>query len=187
VRIVGGVWRGRRLVAPAGRAVRPTSDQARETLFNVLEHGPAFADFALAGARVIDLFAGTGALGLEALSRGAAEAIFIDDAPSALEALRRNIAALDAADRARMVMRDATRPGAAPAACGLALLDPPYRSGLAAPALVGLATAGWLESGTVAVVELAKREAFEPPTGFAVAGDRATGAARLVFLKWSGP
>ena len=184
LRIVGGVHRGRRLVAPPGDAVRPTSDRAREALFNILSHG----DFAAAGLPfadrpVLDAFAGTGAFGLEALSRGASAAAFIENGREALAVLRRNIAALGEEDRAQVVAGDATRPPRAAFACAVAFLDPPYRSGLAAPALTALAAAGWLAPDALAVVEIAAAEEFAPPAGFAQIDERVYGAARLVFLR----
>jgi 16S rRNA (guanine966-N2)-methyltransferase len=184
MRIVGGKDRGRRLVAPPGEAVRPTSDRAREALFNILSHG----DFAAEGipfvdAAVLDAFAGTGAFGLEALSRGAAEAVFIENDRAALAALRRNIADLDETARARVIVGDATRPPRAPLACAVAFVDPPYKSGLAAPALTALAAACWLTPNALAVVEIGAREAFAPPAGFALLDERVYGAARLVFLR----
>jgi 16S rRNA (guanine966-N2)-methyltransferase len=184
VRIVGGRHRGRRLAAPAGVAVRPTGDRAREALFDILSHG----DFAAAGIpfaeeAVLDAFAGTGALGLEALSRGAAQAFFIESDRDALAALRRNIAALGEEERAQVIAGDATRPPRARTPCALALLDPPYKSSLAAPALLALAAAGWLGPDALAVVEIAAREPFAPPPGFALRDERRYGAARLVFLR----
>ena len=148
MRIVAGRHRGRRLLAPPGETVRPTSDRAREALFNILSHGQLAAEgIPFAGAAVLDAFAGTGALGLEALSRGAAEAAFIEQDREALATLRRNIAALGEGGRARIVPGDATRPPRAPSACALAFLDPPYRSGLAGAALTALDAAGWLDAG----------------------------------------
>jgi 16S rRNA (guanine966-N2)-methyltransferase len=184
MRIVGGSRRGRRLVVPPGDTVRPTSDRAREALFNILSHG----DFAAAGipfadAAVLDAFAGTGAFGLEALSRGAAEAVFIENDREALTALRRNIAVLGETARARVVAADATRPPCAGLACAVAFLDPPYKSTLAAPALAALAAAGWLANDALAVVEIAARAPFAPPDGFAFLDERVYGAARLVFLR----
>src|SRR5215208_1710821 len=133
LRIVGGVHRGRRLVAPLGDTVRPTSDRAREALFNILSHGRfAASGLPFAGNPVLDAFAGTGALGLEALSRGAGVAVFIEMEREALAALRRNIAALGEEDSAHLVAGDATRPPRAAMRCALAFLDPPYGSGLGA-------------------------------------------------------
>src|SRR5438105_10901801 len=136
LRIVGGRHRGRRLVAPPGELVRPTSDRAREAVFNILSHGNfAASGLPFADKPVLDAFAGTGAFGLEALSRGASAAAFIEEGREALRVLRRNIAALGEEDRAQIVAGDATRPPRAPFASALAFLDPPYKSGLAAPAL----------------------------------------------------
>jgi 16S rRNA (guanine966-N2)-methyltransferase len=184
VRIVGGVHRGRRLIAPAGEAVRPTSDRAREALFNILTHG----DFAasgppFAGRCVLDAFAGTGACGLEALSRGASQAAFIEQGREALAILRRNIAALGEEDHANIVAGDAARPPRAPFASAVVFLDPPYRSGLAAAALAALAQAGWIAPGALAVVEIAASEGLPPPAGFSIVDERVYGAARLVFLR----
>ena len=184
LRIVGGVHRGRRLVAPPGEAVRPTSDRAREALFNILSHGNfAAAGLPFAGRPVLDAFAGTGAVGLEALSRGASAAAFIEDGRDALAALRRNVAALGEEARAHIVVGDATRPPRAALVCAVAFLDPPYRSGLASPALAALAAAGWLAADALVTVEVAAREELSPPDAFAVIDERIYGAARLVFLR----
>ena len=183
MRIVGGSHRGRRLMAPKGETVRPTSDRAREALFNILSHGQFAADgVSFIDAAVLDAFAGTGALGLEALSRGAASATFIERDPEAVAILRKNVAALDEGARAKIVPGDAVHPPRAVAPCDIVFIDPPYRSGLAAPALAGLAAAGWLAPQAHAVVEIAAREDFVPPAGFILEGERIYGAARLVFL-----
>jgi 16S rRNA (guanine966-N2)-methyltransferase len=167
MRIVGGRHRGRRLVVPPGEAVRPTSDRAREALFNILSHGDfAAAGLPFAGENIVDAFAGTGALGLEALSRGAARAAFIETDRTALAALRRNLAAFDEADAADVI--------------------PPYRSSLAAPTLAALDAAGWLVPAALAIVEIAAKEPFSPPSGFAMIDERVYGAARLVFLRREG-
>jgi 16S rRNA (guanine966-N2)-methyltransferase len=183
VRIVAGRHRGRGLLSPPGETVRPTSDRAREALFNILSHGPLAEGIPFAGVAVLDAFAGTGALGLEALSRGAAAAAFIEQDREALAALRRNIAALGENSRSRIVPGDATRPPRAPSAYALAFLDPPYRSGVAAAALTALDAAGWLEPDALAVVELAAREHLAPPVGFSLLDERVYGAARLLFLR----
>jgi len=184
MRIVGGRHRGRRLVAPSGDTVRPTSDRAREALFNILSHGRfAAAGLPFAGQPVLDGFAGTGALGLEALSRGASAVVFIETEREALAALRRNIATLGEEDSAHVMTGDATRPPRAPMRCALAFLDPPYRSGLAAPALAALAAAGWLSEDALAVAEVAAREPLPVPDGFSLVDERVYGAARLVFLR----
>lgn len=184
MRIVGGSHRGRRLLAPPGETVRPTSDRAREALFNILSHGQFAAEgVPFAEKPVLDAFAGTGALGLEALSRGAAEAVFIENDREALTGLRRNIADLGETARARVITGDAIRPPRAAAGCAVIFLDPPYASGLAAPALSALAGAGWLTPDALAVVEVGAREPFTAPLGFAVFDERVYGAARLIFLR----
>src|SRR5262249_1908217 len=166
MRIVAGRHRGRRIAAPPGDTVRPTSDRAREALFNILAHGrfgpaPVFEE-----ARVLDVFAGTGAFGLEALSRGARFATFIEKDREAREALAANIKALRQAARTRLLAVDATAPPRADGPYDLVFLDPPYRSGLAPLALEALARTGWLGGGALVIVELAAREDFEPPEGF---------------------
>lgn len=184
LRIVGGSHRGRRLVAPPGELVRPTSDRAREALFNILSHGNfAASGLPFADKPVLDAFAGTGAFGLEALSRGAGAAAFIENEREALAALRRNVGALGEEDRVQIVAGDATRPPRAAFACVLAFLDPPYRSGLAAPALAALASAGWLAEDALVVIEVAAREELPLPAGFIIVDERVYGAARLVFLR----
>jgi len=184
MRIVAGRHRGRRLLAPAGAAVRPTSDRAREALFNILSHGrPAAEGIPFAGAPVLDAFAGTGALGLEALSRGAVEAVFIEQDRAAVAVLRKNIDAMDEGARSRIVPGDATRPPRAISGCAVAFLDPPYRSGLAGPALIALEAAGWLTPDALAIVELAVREHLAPPAGFSLVDERVYGTARLLFLR----
>jgi 16S rRNA (guanine966-N2)-methyltransferase len=187
MRIVGGRHRGRRLSAPQGDQVRPTSDRAREALFNIVSHGDfAAAGSPLANANVLDAFAGTGALGLEALSRGAARAAFIETDRRALSTLRRNLAALDEEDAADVIAGDATRPSRAPFASAVAFLDPPYGSELAAPALAALSAMGWLAPHALVIVELAAKEPFSAPEGFAMIDERRYGAARLVFLRRQG-
>jgi len=183
MRIVGGKHRGRRIAAPPGEAVRPTSERAREALFNILAHGrfgsrPAFED-----PRVLDVFAGTGAFGLEALSRGARFATFIEKDREARDVLAANITALGESARTRLLSVDATAPPRADGPYDLVFLDPPYRSGLAAPALIALAQAGWLAPGALVIVELAARGDFEPPPGFEMLEERRYGAGRLVFLR----
>jgi 16S rRNA (guanine966-N2)-methyltransferase len=190
MRIVAGRHRGRKLEVLAGLRVRPTADRAREALFNILEHGgwTPGGGSPLAGARVLDAFAGSGALGLEALSRGAAHASFMDSGRAALEIIRRNAEALgEERESVSLVRGDATDPPGAAVPVSIAFLDPPYDDGLAMPALTALAAAGWLAAGALAIVELPAREdAPEPPAGFAVLDDRTYGAARVVFLRYQG-
>lgn len=181
MRIVGGAFRGTRLNAPAGRDIRPTSDRARESLFNILAHG---FEIRFPETDVVDLFAGTGALGIEALSRGARTTAFIDSATAALKMVRDHLERVRATDRAAVLRADARALPAARAACALAFLDPPYGQGLAEPALRSLAARGWLADGALCVVETGAKEDLAPPVGFALEDDRAYGVARLRFLRY---
>ena len=165
MRIVGGRWRGRALAAPEGRAIRPTTDRARETLFNVLAHD---ADVSLADVRVLDLFAGTGALGFEALSRGAASCLFVESGVEGRALIRRTIDALGCGGIARLHKRDATRLGAAGPLPphGLVFADPPYGQGLGERAVASALDGGWLAPGARIVLEEAAASAVDWPEGF---------------------
>jgi 16S rRNA (guanine966-N2)-methyltransferase len=176
MRIVAGEWRGRTIEAPAGAATRPTGDRAREGLFSML----ASRLGSFEGLQVADLFAGTGALGLEALSRGAAHCIFVEKDRKALDALARNIAVLGADDRAE-VRAQAVEHAPPPARpCDLVLMDPPYGQGLAEPAL-GRA-AGWLAPGGWISVETGGERAT-PPDGLVLDAERRFGRARILLLR----
>jgi 16S rRNA (guanine966-N2)-methyltransferase len=179
MRIVAGSHRGRRLQAPPGTATRPTADRARQALFNILAHSDRVE---LEGAVVVDAFAGSGALGLEALSQGAAYVLFLDSDDAALAVIRANVEMLKEQARTTILRADAARPPAAGRSCSLALLDPPYHSGLAGPCLEALAAGGWLDDGALAVVEVAADEDFPPLPGFTAVDERRYGAAKLVFL-----
>jgi 16S rRNA (guanine966-N2)-methyltransferase len=189
MRIIAGRHRGRPIRVPRGGGVRPTSERAREALFDILQHGIDWEG--LDGCSVIDAFAGTGACGLEALSRGAAHATFLDTDAAALHTIRRNAAAMGEARTIALLTLDCTRlpppPGIAGTPCQLAFLDPPYESGLAMPALQGLAGRRWLGPGAIATVEVAAREPFVAPPAFSIIDERVYGAARLVFLIASQP
>ena len=180
MRIVGGSLRGRRLRAPAGVRVRPTGERVREALFDILLHGGMARP--LEGAHVVDLFAGTGALGLEALSRGAVSLTAVESEADVRGVLRANIEALGCSARATVVARDATRLPPAAEACDLALLDPPYRSGLAVPALGALVVGGWLHAEASVVVEHGADDPFEPPSSLTVQDQRRYGRTALTFL-----
>jgi 16S rRNA (guanine966-N2)-methyltransferase len=191
MRIVAGLYRGRALTAPAGLATRPTADRTRQAVFNVLEH--AAWSPGLRGARVIDLFAGSGALGLEALSRGADFCLFVETDAAARGAIRDNLEALapDGAlfGRSRIHRRDATDLGKKPAGDGapfdLAFLDPPYAGGLGERALASLAQNGWLKAGAICVFERAAAESAPAAAGFEALDDRRYGAARVHVLRYS--
>jgi 16S rRNA (guanine966-N2)-methyltransferase len=163
MRIVGGRLKGRALRTPDSRAIRPTSERLRESIFDILAHRHAGS---VEGARVVDLFAGSGALGFEALSRGADFALFVDNGSEARALLRGNVEALALGGVTRVWRADATRLGKAPAGppFTLAFLDPPYDKGLAGPALAALVVGGWLAPGALIVVEeAAKAEIAAPP------------------------
>lgn len=185
MRIVGGKHKGRSLSAPTGKDTRPTSDRVRESVFNILAHG--FDDLELSEITVVDVFAGTGALGLEALSRGARHATFIDSSRSALEIVKKNGSILGEWRNCMTLKFDANQlampPRAAKAPCGLAFLDAPYEKELTIPALLGLVNRGWLEPGAIVVVEVGAKEEFEPPRHFEPLDERRYGAARVVFLQ----
>jgi 16S rRNA (guanine966-N2)-methyltransferase len=187
VRIVAGAFKGRPLVAPPGEATRPTSDRARQAVFNILEHAPWSPG--LHGRRVIDLFAGSGALGLEALSRGAAWALLVETDEAARGAIRQNIDNLSLFGRTRVHRRDATDLGQKPAGDGapydLAFLDPPYGSGMGEKTLQGLAAGGWLAPDALIVFERGAGEAELEAPGYEVLDARKYGVARVHFLRWS--
>jgi 16S rRNA (guanine966-N2)-methyltransferase len=186
MRIVGGSLRGRALVAPADAAVRPTSDKVREAIFNILAHG--IAEFGFAGQRVLDLFAGTGALGLEALSRGAAFCLFVEEDAAARGLIRRNIEALALTGVTKVFRRDATNLGPAGnrGGFGLVFLDPPYEKGLAPRALASAAAGGWLAPGAIAVVEESRRADLPLPEGFVGLEQRAWGDTQAIFARFAG-
>jgi len=189
VRIVAGRHRGRRIEAPAGLDVRPTADRARESLFNILEHGRFGGDGTslLVGAQVLDAFAGSGALGLEALSRGALKLTCMETSAAARAAVRANAAALGETERVSVLTADATNPPQAATPCDLVFLDPPYRSGLAATALSVLALRGWIADAAICVIELAADEGLAVPTNFATVDEQRYGKAKLLFLRFARP
>ena len=187
MRIVSGDFRGKALVAPRGEATRPTSDRARQAIFNILEHAPWSAG--VRERRVIDLFAGSGALGFEALSRGASFCLFVETDEAARGAIRENVDAMGLFGRTRVHRRSATdlgvRPGADGPAFDLAFLDPPYAKGLGEAALARLAAGGWLaEEATVVFERGAGEPAFEV-AGFEPLDARDYGAARVHFLRYA--
>lgn len=186
MRIVSGEFRGKTLVAPEGQSTRPTSDRARQAVFNILEHAP-WSD-GVRGRRVIDLFAGSGALGFEALSRGADFCLFVETDEAARGAIRDNVDAMGLFGRTRVHRRDATqlgvRPGADGPAFDLAFLDPPYAKGLGEIALARLAEGGWLAPGALVVFERGVGEPAFEVAGFAPLDARDYGAARVHFLRY---
>jgi len=184
MRIVAGQFKGRPIQAPKTDATRPTSDRTRESLFNILAHAEWAP--ALDGARVLDLFAGSGALGLESLSRGAQFCLFVDTAHAARGAIRNNIEALGLFGVTRIHRRSAAALGEKPAGLGarfdVAFLDPPYHKGLVAPCLKTLRSEGWLVENALVIVETAADENIDL-TGWELVLDRNAGAAKIWFLK----
>jgi 16S rRNA (guanine966-N2)-methyltransferase len=184
MRIVAGEFKGRSIQTPAGQDVRPTSDRARQAIFNILEHAPWSEG--LEARRVIDVFAGSGALGLEALSRGAGRCLFVDRSETSLAAVRANIAAFGLEERTRLLRQDATRLGRrheGRPAFDIAFLDPPYGKDLAGPVLATLRAEGWLTAEAVVVLERGSGEAAIEIPGYDLLGQRRYGAAEVLFLR----
>lgn len=180
VRIVGGEFRGRALATPRSDGIRPTSDRTREAVFNVIAH--AYRDN-LEGARVLDLFAGTGALGLEALSRGASYGVFIEESAEGRGLIRDNVEAFGLQGRTKIFRRDAAAigPAGTMAPFGLVFADPPYGRGLAEQALAGAMAGGWLRPDALVVVEEAASTPFQPPAGLATVDRRDYGDTTVTF------
>ncbi len=182
MRVVGGEFRGRPLATPRDHAIRPTTDRAREAVFNVLAH--RFGE-ELEGARVLDLFAGTGALGLEALSRGASYAVFIEESAEGRGLIRSNVEAFGLTGRTKIFRRDATNLGEAGtmAPFGLLFADPPYGKGLGELALQSARAGGWLAPGALCVVEETAAVLFQPGAGFSVIDERNYGETVIRFIE----
>jgi len=180
MRIVGGSLRGRVLKAPQSQSIRPTSDRLRESIFDILAH--AYGD-PVAGANAVDLFAGTGALGLEALSRGARRLLFVDDGTEARALLRANIESLGLGGVTRVFRRDAAKLGAAPPGeiFSLAFLDPPYGKGLASRALASLISGGWLAANALVVIEEAADVEVDLPGGLVEQETRRYGDTKIII------
>ena len=185
MRIVAGQYRGKALITPPGLGTRPTSDRARESIFNILEHAPWSPG--LRDARVADLFAGSGALAFEAISRGAAFALLVETDEAARGAIRDNVEALGLFGCTRIHRRDATDLGVMPARAGapfdLAFLDPPYAKGMGEKALAELRAHGWLKPGAIVVFERGAAEPDIEIDGYELLDARDYGAARVLFLK----
>lgn len=182
MRVVGGRLKGRTLASPSTQQIRPTADRLRESLFNILLHA---YDDPISDARVLDLFAGTGALGIEAVSRGAKFTLFVDNGAEARALLRNNVEALGLGGVTKVYRRDATDLGPAHPVepFSLVFLDPPYRMGLADKAVASLRDGGWLTAGALLVVEEAKVAAFAAPDGFEELERRAYDDTEFVFLR----
>lgn len=182
MRIIAGRLKGRVLQSPASQEIRPTSDRLRETIFNVLAHA---YDDPVEGAAVIDLFAGTGAMGLEALSRGAKRVLFVDDGTQARALIRANVEAFSLGGATKIFRRDATKLGQAPAGerFALAFLDPPYGKGLIEPALIALREGGWLLPDALVIAEEATDTTIAVPDGFQQLEQRIYGDTQVVIMR----
>lgn len=182
MRIVGGEFRGRPLATPRTSDIRPTTDRTREAVFNTLAH--RFPD-KLEGARVLDLFAGTGALGLEALSRGASHSVFVEESAEGRGLIRTNVEAFGLTGRSKIFRRDATRLGEAGtlAPFDLMFADPPYGKGLGEQALRSALAGGWLSADALCVVEEAASAAFEPGPGFVIVDERGYGDTIIRYIR----
>lgn len=182
MRVVGGRLKGRALQGPGSNAIRPTSDRLRETLFNILAHS---YDNPAEGARAIDLFAGTGAMGIEVLSRGARFVLFVDQSAEACAIVRANIAALGLAGTTRILRRDARKLGAVPEqeTYNLVFLDPPYGKGLVPPTLEALRDGGWIEKGALVIIEESAGADVNLPDGFAAIETRSHGDTKVMFAR----
>ena len=185
MRITAGKFKARSLAAPGDASIRPTSDKVRQAIFNILEHRDFGFGFGLEGVRVVDLFAGTGAMGLEALSRGARFCLFVDDSAVSRALIRQNVEALGLTGATKIWRRDAATLGPLDTLSpfDLAFLDPPYRKNLLAPALAGLRAGGWLTSPALAVAEMAEEEDLPSTEGYEVLDDRVYGDSRVAILK----
>ena len=188
MRIVGGTFKGRRLVAPEGRDVRPTSDRVRESIFNILEHAAFSPGFT--NASVIDVFAGTGALGLEAMSRGARTVTFIEHDDRSRATILKNAGTLGKARAIHVLRLDATKlpppPRAANCPATLAFLDAPYDQDISGPTLLSLHGRGWIGPQSLCVVETPSKSEFQAPRGFEILDQRKYGAAKISFIKIAG-
>lgn len=184
-KIIAGKHRGRNIETLPGKEIRPTTGMTREAVFNILMHGQFGGENSpLVGKRVVDLFCGTGALGFEALSRGAAHVSFIDQNPKALDLARKTATAFGESKNTVFIRSDSTHVPKAHLACSLAFVDPPYEKGMAEKGLDSLVHGHWLEDGAIIVVEQAKKETLKLPTCIVLLDERVYGITRISILKY---
>lgn len=185
MRIISGKHRGRRIAMHDDANIRPTSGRTREAIFNILTHGSFGRDgeSPLVGKRVVDIFCGTGGLGLEAMSRGALHCTYIDRSPQSLSLARENVERFGETDAATFIRSDSTQLPPATLPCTVAFADPPYDKGQAAPALKSLKEQGWLEKNAIVVLELHVRELIHLPEGFELIDERVYGNSKVLILK----
>ena len=181
MRIISGQYRGKKLLSPQSKTTRPTSDRARETIFNVLENNPRFNPISWKEMHVADLFAGTGAMGLEALSRGAQRCAFLENNPEAQKVLRGNIDNMAIGDHCLTLNQDATQLPSSHTEYDLVFLDPPYNKNLITPTLESLYKMKWLKRGTIVVIEVSKNEDVELPDFTDLVLEKKVGAAKVLF------
>ena len=179
MRIIAGKYRGRKLESPSDMDVRPTTDKMRERIFSMLQHARYPA---LNGAQVMDIFAGTGALGLEALSRGATHVTFVEKSPKSIALLNKNIAAMKVEQDTTLIKSRATSLQTASTPCDIIFMDPPYGRDLLAPSIACLLEGAWLADGGVIIAEMKSDEDFEVPVGLTLIDERKQGIQRVVFL-----
>ncbi len=187
MRIIGGSFKGKVLMSPQSEVTRPTSDRLRESLFNSIVHNPRFGLRGLQGLKVLDVFAGTGALGLEALSRGAAHVTFIECDPTALKVLKSNIKACGCEDKTTVMSQDVKDLRPSPHSYDLIFMDPPYNQDLVPLAMERLITCGHTKTGTLWCVEVAKSETPPFPEGFEIISERKMGAGKVYILSSTQP
>jgi 16S rRNA (guanine966-N2)-methyltransferase len=183
MQIIAGKHRGRKLETPQGRDIRPTGARAREAVFNILMHAPHPEGSLIVGARVADICCGSGAMGLEALSRGVEHACFIDRTREALGLVKTSAEKFRELERCTLLRAEATQLPAAPAPCRVVFLDPPYKQNLLPAILASVLAKGWLEDEGVIVAELSVREAFECPSAFLAVTERTYANTRILLLK----
>jgi 16S rRNA (guanine966-N2)-methyltransferase len=187
LKIISGKHRGRNVRTKESKSVRPTSGKARGAIFNILMHRQfeGFEDSPVIDRSVVDLFCGTGALGLEALSRGAAHVTFVDGSADSIALARDNARSMGEEPNTAFIRSDSTVLPLARRQCSLAFLDPPYNSGLAAKSLASLDKQGWLLPSAVVVAEISSRETLLPPEHFRIADERIYGNSKIIFLQYT--
>ncbi len=185
--IFSGSLKGRKIVSPKGKEVRPTSGRTREAVFNILTHGNFLEGnkTALEDSRVLDLYCGSGALAFESISRGASHAVLIDIENINLETARKNAIQMGIDKQITCIRSDSSNPPPARMACNLIFIDPPYLSGLAAKTLANLSTSGWLAENAIIVLELEKRDDIKIPEEFEQLDERRYGITKVIILRWN--
>ncbi len=184
MKIIAGKHKGRNIESLPGKDIRPTSGRTRGAVFNILTHGRFYGENSpIIGSRIVDIFCGTGALGLEAFSRGAAHVTFVDENQRAVDITRKNVEKFGEMKNASFIRSDSTRIPPAIKPCKLAFLDPPYESGLAPKGLKSLVKGGWLEKGAIVVVEISKKEELEIPEEFEKVSERIYNSTKIILLE----